>query len=40
MYSRNDTYGMTDTLEVVYTIEHHLKRYARSEDTTERHQVL
>ncbi len=29
---RNDTYGMTDYLEVVYTIEYHLKRYARSED--------
>lgn len=40
MYRRNDTYDMTDSLEVVYTIEHHLKRYARSEDTTERHQVL
>lgn len=40
MYSRNDAYGIEDTLEVEYTIEHHLKRYARSEDTTERHQVL
>ncbi len=37
---RNDTYGMTDYLEVVYTIEYHLKRYARSEDSTERHQIL
>lgn len=33
-------FGEAVSLGTVYTIEYHLKMYAKSEDTTERHQVL
>lgn len=40
MKSMNGKFDMNNTIEVVYTIEYQMKRYAEAEDTTERHQVL
>lgn len=40
MRNGDNMFGEAVSLGTVYTIEHHLKMYAKSEDTTERHQVL
>lgn len=40
MRNGDNMFGESVSLGTVYTIEYHLKMYAKSEDTTERHQVL